>query len=155
MKTIKRLNIWLPPLVWMALIYLFSTSAFSEEDTASLLLPILRTLFPEVSPENLSKIHFFIRKMSHFIEFAILSLLWLRTLRGEWEGRIYPLFLIAFLLSTIYAVLDEFHQSFVNVRTASYLDILIDSLGAASSLLVLKMFKKAIPLTENKGNDKN
>jgi len=36
---------------------------------------------------------------------------------------------------------DEFHQSFVSVRTASYTDILIDSAGAASSLIIFKIFK--------------
>lgn len=143
MNAVRRLNIWLPPVLWMAFIYLFSTSTFSEENTASLLLPILKALFHEATPETLSRIHFFIRKMGHFTEFAILGLLWLRTLKREWEGRPYPVYLISFILSISYAILDEFHQSFVSVRTASYMDILIDSAGATSSLLFLKIFKKA------------
>ncbi len=137
-----RLNIWIPPFLWMALIYLFSTSAFSEDETASLLFPILKVLFPDASLETLSNIHSFIRKMSHFTEFGILSLLWSRTLINEWEGRPYPFYLISFIITSIYAILDEFHQSFVSVRSASYIDIFIDSAGAASSLLFLNIFKK-------------
>lgn len=141
MRTVQRLNAWFPPFLWMTLIYLFSTSIFSEENTASILLPILRALFPEDSPATITKIHSFIRKMTHFTEFAILSLLWLRALRKEWEGRPYPFHLISFILSVCYALVDEFHQSFVSVRTASYLDVLIDSSGAAFSLFLLKIFK--------------
>ncbi|MBI5198868.1 MAG: VanZ family protein [Nitrospirae bacterium] len=140
MKTKKKFSIWIPPFIWMALIYLFSTSGFSEEDTATFLLPILNALFPEASQSTLSKIHSFIRKSGHFIEFAILSLLWVRTLRKVWEERHYPFYLVSFFLSVIYAIVDEFHQSFVSERTASLLDIFIDSAGAASSLFFLKIY---------------
>ncbi len=143
MNTTRRFYIWLPPLLWMGLIYFFSTSTFSEESTASFLLPVLRALFPEASDVTLSKIHSFVRKMGHFTEFAILSLLWLRTLKRNWGGNPYPFFLISFILSFIYAILDEFHQSFVSVRTPSFIDISIDSSGAAISLLFLKLFKKS------------
>lgn len=127
----------------MTLIFFFSTSTFSDENTASIIIPILRTLFPDASPEKLSEIHFFVRKISHFIEFAVLSLLWLRTLRREWREKRYSFFFLSFLISALYATLDESHQSFVSVRSASYIDILIDSAGAASSLLILKIFKKS------------
>lgn len=139
MRLKKVFTNWLPPFLWMALIYLFSTSTFSEDRTSSLIIPILRTLFPQAPFERLYRIHFFIRKISHFTEFAILGLLWVRALKGGWKGKPYPFFLIALLISIIYAILDEFHQSFVSVRSPSYVDILIDSAGAASSLLILKI----------------
>ncbi|MEK6691874.1 MAG: VanZ family protein [Nitrospirota bacterium] len=153
-----RLNIWIPPFLWMAFIFFFSTEVFSEESTGSLILPVLKALFPHASPESLENIHFFIRKMSHFTEFGILSLLWLRTLRNGWEGMPFPFYIASFILSTVYAIIDELHQSFVSVRTPSSIDVLIDSLGAASSLVLLKIFQSfryKKPLTEEKGNGKN
>lgn len=143
MKPINRLYVWLPPFVWMTVIFFFSTSSFSEETTASIIIPVLRALFPDAPPEKLSEIHFFVRKISHFAEFAVLSLLWLRALRGEWKEKKYPFFFISFLISVLYALLDEFHQSFVSVRTASVVDVIIDSAGAASSLIVLKITERA------------
>jgi VanZ family protein len=131
---------WIPPFIWMAVIYIFSTSTFSEENTASILLPILKGIFPGASIEVLRVIHLIIRKMAHFVEFGILSLLWLRAFRGS-KARHLPIFSISFLLSFIYAVLDEFHQSFVSERTASHIDIIIDSLGAASALVFYRIFK--------------
>lgn len=140
---IERAINWLPPLLWMALIFFFSTSTFSDENTASIIIPVLRTIFPRASPEMLSEIHFFIRKTSHFIEFATLSLLWMKTLRWQWREKSYPFFFLSFFISSLYAVLDEFHQSFVSERTESYMDMLIDSAGALSSLIILKVFKKS------------
>jgi VanZ family protein len=42
----------------------------------------------------------------------------------------------AFLIVTAYGLLDEFHQSFVPGRTASFQDVLADALGALVFLLV-------------------
>jgi VanZ family protein len=50
--------------------------------------------------------------------------------------------LIAFLLSSVYAMTDEFHQSFVPSRGPSMIDVGIYSAGAAFSLLFLRLWRK-------------
>ena len=45
-------------------------------------------------------------------------------------------FLVSFLIAAVYAVLDEFHQSFVASRTGSPWDVLIDCAGALAGVLI-------------------
>jgi VanZ family protein len=50
------------------------------------------------------------------------------------------LFLLAWLAAAIFAVTDEFHQSFVPSRTASPIDVMIDICGAMIGLIICMMF---------------
>ena len=71
----------------------------------------------------------FIRKAGHFTEFAILAILFQRALgarRGAWLNALW--------LAMVYAVSDEWHQSFVPGRDALVADWIIDSIGAAAGL---------------------
>lgn len=47
-----------------------------------------------------------------------------------------------FVAVAIYAVSDEFHQSFVPGREASVVDVIADTAGAASFLLAIHLFKR-------------
>jgi VanZ family protein len=50
------------------------------------------------------------------------------------------LFLLAWLAAAIFAVTDEFHQSFVPSRTASPIDVMIDICGAMIGLAICLAF---------------
>jgi VanZ family protein len=63
---------------------------------------------------------------AHMFLFGVLALLWVRPLGGQWWA-----ILLAFLLTMLYALSDEYHQSFVPGRTADPLDLLYDGIGAA------------------------
>ena len=89
-------------------------------------------LFPNTSAETLATIHFITRKLAHFTEYAILGFLAARAFRP------YPRwFLISAVLIVVYALLDEYHQSFVPSRTASVFDSLIDMAGGLTALIVI------------------
>jgi VanZ family protein len=51
-------------------------------------------------------------------------------------------FLAALSLIVIYALLDEYHQSFVPSRTGSVYDSLIDSLGGLAALILVSRWKR-------------
>jgi VanZ family protein len=68
------------------------------------------------------------RKLIHFAEYALLALLWWRALRSRLDDRRAAL--AAFAVTALYAASDEFHQSFVEGRSGSPLDWLIDCAGA-------------------------
>ena len=80
----------------------------------------------------MATIHFITRKIAHFTEYAILGFLAARAFRPfpRW-------FLISLVLVVVYALLDEYHQSFVPSRTASLFDSLIDMLGGITALIFL------------------
>jgi len=74
-----------------------------------------------------------IRKLGHFGGYATLALLWAWAL-APWLGRrALP---AAFAVSVLYAASDEFHQSTVDTRHGTLLDVLIDALGALAGALV-------------------
>ncbi|HEX8776264.1 MAG TPA: VanZ family protein [Pyrinomonadaceae bacterium] len=144
-KTTWRGRVWRygPLLLWMALIFLFSTGELSASNTSRIVRPLILWLFPGTSEETLGIVHFLVRKAAHFTEYAVLALLAARVflsssqkpLRRRW-------FLCALLLVVLYALSDEFHQSFVPSRTGSVYDSLIDMAGGLTALLLLMLWGK-------------
>src|SRR5262249_7770982 len=126
-----QLRRWLPVIIWASVIALFSTSIFSGERTSQMVLPVLAVLFPSASREELLEAHAVIRKLAHFLEYLILSVLLYRALRNghRWDMRAAGM---AIVLAGIYSMSDEFHQWFVPGRTAAASDCLIDVSGAAA-----------------------
>jgi VanZ family protein len=112
MKRLRTIaSLWLPPLLWMGI--LFAASATPSRDIPSFGI-----------------IDFLVKKGGHMLGYAALALLFRRALGGESKRAA-----LAWLLAVLYAVTDEFHQSFVPGRHPSPLDVLVfDSGGAALAL---------------------
>ena len=138
------LKYWLPVLVWMALIFTGSSDSHSSEHSSRFIVPLLHWLFPEMSPEHVEDIHFFIRKCAHLTEYAILGLLVWRALhqsKNDLPAWSWPKVGGTLLVVFLYATSDEIHQIFVPTRTARFWDVVIDTLGAAIALLALWLFR--------------
>jgi len=124
---IKR---WFPVILWFSFIFSMSTGTFSADNTASVVKPVLTFFFPWLRPDQVDVIHFMIRKGAHVFEYFVLGLLFLRAFRGSspgvWKWR-WPLFAITGV--ALWALGDEYHQSFVATRTASITDVGIDTAG--------------------------
>jgi VanZ family protein len=117
---------WIPVVLWGALIFTLSTSAFSAANTAKVIDPILRWTIPGITAASVEVCHMLVRKCAHFTEYGILF--WL-LVRGPMKDRPY----LALLLCVLYALSDEGHQIFVPGRTASLYDVALDSTGALFS----------------------
>jgi VanZ family protein len=128
---------WLPVLIWAAVIFVLSTSYFSAENTAKIIDPILRFLFPAASPATIALGHGLVRKCAHFANYCVLF--WLLATGPMTDRR-----LIALGLCVLYAFLDEGHQMFVPDRTPSLYDVALDSTGALfASFLYAAVFETA------------
>ncbi len=121
---------WLPVIAWCAVIFVFSSSAFSAANTALYIDPALRWLIPGLTPQAAEVLHALIRKSAHFTEYAILFVL---LIRGPMAGRPYA----ALTLCVAYALLDEGHQALVPGRGPSLYDVALDSTGALFSRFML------------------
>jgi VanZ family protein len=108
MTASRRLSLWLPVVVWAAVIFAISS------------VPALAT--------DLGVWDTVLRKCAHAAEYAILALLLFRAL-----GREVP----AFLIGLAYAVTDELHQGLVRGRHASPFDVAMDAAGLALGLLLV------------------
>jgi VanZ family protein len=139
----------------MALIFSASSDKMSGQRSSRIIGPLVRWLIPNISKEALDRVVHTVRKIAHVTEYAILAvLLWraLRTLQPLGVGRAvpsapafprpwrWPVAIGAFALAALYAITDEFHQSFVPSRQGQVFDVLLDSFGAAIGLLALWLF---------------
>lgn len=80
-------------------------------------------------------IEFFIRKAAHFVTYFLLGLFWFLGLKNKLSGPILTIF-ISWMLATGYAALDEFHQGLTPNRTPLLQDIQLDSIGAATGVIL-------------------
>ncbi len=112
---------WLPLLAWMALIFYLSGRTENE--------------IPSFGFWDLLA-----KKGAHFLAYSFLSLLAWRGAMGEKRPlpphKTKP-FLTAFVITLLYAISDEFHQSFIPTRHGQPLDVLIDTVGGLTMLLLL------------------
>jgi VanZ family protein len=129
------LKAWLPVLLWMALIFLGSTDLMSAEHTSRFLTPFLRWLDPNISPAHLAQAHLLVRKAAHVAEYAILTGLIFRALRGWFDG-FWSRAAIGLLPALIFASTDEYHQSLIASRTSSFGDLGVDCLGMFVGIVV-------------------
>lgn len=94
-----------------------------------MIVPILAWLLPAADHGTLEAIHTVLRKLGHFSEYFVLSILVGRALLDERGLRPHHA-AMAVTLAAAYAVTDEAHQYFVPGRTAALGDVGIDVLGA-------------------------
>jgi VanZ family protein len=110
---------WGPALVVMGIIFLISS-------------------FPSHSVPNYGVFDILVKKSGHFLGYAALGLAYCHALGVDHptRGR------IAWVLAVLYAISDEYHQSFVPGRSAWIVDILIDALGSVFGILGWYFFNR-------------
>src|SRR5947208_11276187 len=103
----------------------------STEHTSRIIGPFLHWLFPTISPLTVLRVQFFMRKLAHVSEYAVLAVLLYRAfVHTALKGRRAFSAGVVLLLCAAYAATDEFHQSFVRSRTVSLRDVMMDISGA-------------------------
>ena len=113
MKDFKRILRFLPPLIWMGVIfYLSSREKIAVSESYWLSFVFFKTL--------------------HLIEYGILFLLWYFALYKKKYG-----LKLAIFLSILYGMTDEWHQTFVPTREGRIRDVFIDSLGVILTWQIL------------------
>jgi VanZ family protein len=117
---------WIPALVVMGIIFLFSSQ-------------------PSKNLPDFGLIDIIVKKGGHILGYGLLALSYWNGF--GWERRKRP---FAWLLAVLYAATDEFHQSFVSGRHPSIWDVLVfDNLGALLSLWLAGLFIKQKRPDEN------
>jgi VanZ family protein len=77
-----------------------------------------------------------LRKLAHITEYVVLTLAWWRAWRGlGFLGDDRAAIALAVATALAYSVSDEFHQTFVDGRHGTPVDVLIDSVGMTLAAL--------------------
>lgn len=131
-KKLKKVLRFLPPFAWMVFIFFLSSQQ-------------------KIAVSSNYWFSFFIFKSLHIIEYGTLFILWYFALdRANFDSDENKKRLrLAIILSFIYAIFDEFHQTLVPSREGRARDIFIDFLGI---ILFWKFFLEKIKalVRENK-----
>lgn len=134
------LEYWSPLVVWLVAIFFFSTDTFSSAETSRILVPLLKFLFPGLSPNDLQTWHGVLRKIAHVTVYFILAVFAYRSLKYEQADTVQPkVRTLAFVVSA--ALLDEFHQGLTVSRGASVVDVGYDCLGAVWALWIITAYE--------------
>ena len=140
-KSVLLICILILTVGWMLLIFGFSSQTGAESGSLSALLsePITKLLIrfaddssTEAESALFSRVDIGVRKTAHFMEYAILGgllvlLFRIRRVRLIW---------LPWLIGTLYAVTDEWHQSFSPGRSCDPKDVLIDACGVLIGVLI-------------------
>jgi len=141
----KKFKYWFPVFLWMSFIFWMSTGTFSFEHTSTIIVPIIKFIVSEISDEKVNFIHGLIRKSGHVTEYFILGCL---VLNAFCAGTISTLtrkqIFYSLLIVALYASSDEFHQSFVATRTASIIDVGIDTVGGVLAISIVALWRSAM-----------
>jgi len=120
----KYIKSWGPVIAWALVIFTFSS-------------------IPTLPTAEIYWWDFIIKKSAHMIEFGILYFLLVRAFGSHSKK-----YLLSFIISLLYALSDEYHQSFVPGRTPHIRDVGFDTLGTIITYyelrheILLKKFKK-------------
>ncbi len=118
-RMLSILLFWAPLILWMGVIFFFSS--LKGKDIPSLFC------FQDI--------------VFHFIVYVILGFLFARVVNYNFKVSNTKIVLLTCLFGLIYGMSDEFHQMFVPGRTATLLDLTVDTLGALIGGFVLKWLR--------------
>jgi VanZ family protein len=113
-----------PPVLVMAVIFVLSGQPSHHEHR-----PMLEVM---------------LRKLGHVTGYFLLALAWWRALRElGLSNSLVAQLRGAAVISLLYAATDEFHQTFVEGRTGTPVDVLVDAVGVGlACLLVTRLYAR-------------
>ncbi|PYV48452.1 MAG: hypothetical protein DMG92_13610 [Acidobacteria bacterium] len=136
----RILRVWLPSVIWLAVIVTESTNFGSSEHTGRILYPIFHFLF-HMDATRFAAWHVVLRKTGHFVGYFTLSVLLFRSWRASFP-RLSTLWCLQWatlgvLGTALAATLDEWHQTFLTSRTGTIRDVILDSCAGLIAQIVL------------------
>lgn len=136
--TTRILWYWGPVAMMIGLMYFFSTDVFSADNTRNIFEKIFLWFSPHAGKRDIRTFNFILRKSAHFTEYAILGGLLFRAFRsGDLVRWRVKWAVESFVFAAVWALLDEFHQTFTGKRGGSIWDSMLDSSGALVMLTAI------------------
>ena len=152
---IKAISGFLLTLLWMGLIFFFSSQPAVESARESTLVvgglhDLVKWLYngriPPSLAESILRSDHVVRKCGHVLEYAILGILVFKLVsRLGFRKRL----VVSTAVCMLYAASDEIHQIFVPGRGPGVLDVLLDTAAAAAGIIIVLMIKRQLRFMRN------
>ncbi|MFD3155958.1 VanZ family protein [Haloimpatiens sp. FM7330] len=139
-KLIKKVKYFIPAIIWMIVIFLFSSQVGRESSKNNhFIVDVLNKLNIEVIKQSdYEFLNFLIRKTAHITEYLILFMLLYYAFR---KIKLKNEKIKVCIFTVLYACTDEFHQLFIHGRTGKITDVFIDSIGIIIGIIIIYIFK--------------
>lgn len=135
MKNKREIIYWILLIIWMVGIFIMSNQPASISDSQSLgVIDKLSRLGIDMNHAFGQMANFVVRKCSHFLEYMILALLIFNVLKLYYDMK--QVVIITTLLVFLFACSDEIHQLFVLGREGAIRDVIIDTCGGLTLILI-------------------
>ncbi len=131
-------------ILWMMIIFAFSNQKAVDSSNLSsglidrTVVKVYKVFYGDISKEKeeviIEKYSYPIRKLAHYSLYFILGILSFLVIVDYKNNK--KLILYSMLICFLYACADEFHQLFIDGRSAEIKDVLIDSFGSLTSILL-------------------
>ena len=119
--------------MWMVVIFLLSNEPSSvSSERSGAIVEVVKTLGTSLPNDVLT---FITRKLAHIIAYFILGILMFLVVRAYTPNARWAIF-TSILFVCLYAITDEFHQTFVPGRSGEVRDVLIDTIAGAFGVFV-------------------
>ena len=127
--------------IWMIMIFILSGMNSVESNSKSKVIvgKIISevsqkendiSVMKEIDQNNLDNANYIFRKIAHATVYLILSFFICNFLYQLKKRNIKNNYIISVFISLLYAITDEYHQTFIIGRNGNYQDVLIDLIGA-------------------------
>ncbi len=131
-------------ILWMMIIFAFSNQKAVDSSNLSsglidrTVVKVYKVFYGDISKEKeeviIEKYSYPIRKLAHYSLYFILGILSFLVIVDYKNNK--KLILYSMFICFLYACTDEFHQLFIDGRSAEIKDVLIDSFGSLTSILL-------------------
>lgn len=147
--------------IWMFTIFCFSnqqgTGSSNTSKNVSIIivniLDIKQEINEELKEELVNSIEPYIRKIAHFTIYMVGGILLINAAYA-YKMKDKNAILCACIIGVIYAASDEIHQLFVLGRSGRIVDVIIDSLGIFTGVVVYLIIAKTVNIIVDKLNRK-
>lgn len=140
MKRKREIINWLLLIIWMGFIFYMSNQPANVSDGQSnKVLFILTGLGLDVNGIFGELANFVVRKCAHFLEYMILAFLLLNVVNIYCKSKVSSILSVVFVF--LYACTDEFHQIFVPGREGAFRDVIIDTCGGITLILLYNLIR--------------
>ncbi|BCZ49186.1 teicoplanin resistance protein VanZ [Clostridium gelidum] len=135
MKNRREIIYWVLLIIWIIGIFIMSNQPANISDSQSGgIIDILSKIGIDMNNIFGQLANFIVRKCAHFFEYMILALLVLNVLKLYFDMKQVIIITIVFVF--LYACTDEIHQLFVPGRSGAIRDVIIDTCGGATTVLI-------------------